>query len=75
MDEGGGVHLETHIGFHLKAVTLVAGNPTLHIINESVNGSENFVGATTFTSEGILHANTSGKTDNLVTRPPTRTAK
>ena len=68
VDEGGGVHLDTHIGFHLKAVTLVAGEPTLHVINESVKARRTFVGATTFTSEGILHANTSGKTDNLVIR-------
>lgn len=68
VDANGTVHFSSHIDFHLKAVTIVNGQEVRHTINESVESQNNFVGATTFSSVGSLHANTSGSTDNLVIR-------
>jgi hypothetical protein len=73
VDASGNVHFEVHISFHLDAVAVVDGVETRYVINETVNGSNEFAGATTFTNVATLHGIANGSADDLAVRTTIRT--
>ena len=73
MDEGGGVHLDSHTTLHAKTVSFVGTRPTLFIIHTAMNFSDNLVAATTSTHLDEVHVSTSNNAENTVLRIFTHT--